>query len=77
MQLSPVALDWIKKGKEEGFNEGVNKGEMLGEIRLLERLLSLPVTSKETLTNLSLDQLQSRVVELETQWQAKSNGSNP
>jgi hypothetical protein len=69
MKLSPVALDWIDKGRDEG--------EVIGQIRLLERLLTLTISSKDALKSLTLDQLQVRLAELESQWQAKSNGSDP
>jgi hypothetical protein len=88
MKLSPVALDWISKGREEGRDEGLKEGrkeglkegrqegELMGQIRLLERLLALPISSKESLITFSVDQLQRRLAELESQWQTKSDGSN-
>jgi hypothetical protein len=66
----------LKEGHKEGLKDGEAIGTLKGQIRLLERFLSLSTTSEETLQLMSLDELQNRVASLEAQWEAsRGNGS--
>lgn len=54
------------KGRKEGRKEGINKGELIGEIRLAQKILKRPVSSRDALAKKSLKALKAVFQELET-----------
>ena len=54
----------LKKGKQEGLKEGVNKGELIGEIRVTQRFLRLPVNALEELVSKPEAELQELLRQL-------------
>jgi len=52
-------------GQHRGELIGQHRGEPIGQIRLLERILDTTPTASEELAKLSLEQLASRLAELE------------
>ena len=52
-------------GQQRGELIGQQRGELIGQIRLLERILDTTPTASEELAKLSLEQLASRLAELE------------
>ena len=57
----------LKQGLEQGREQGLQKGEILGRIHLCQRLLKLPLTPRQELIGLSLDELEARAVAMEHQ----------
>ena len=74
--VSTIAQQWfqegiekgIEKGREEGIEEGIEKGreegELVGQIRTLQRILKLPVVSRQDLTSLGIEDLRKLAAEL-------------
>ncbi len=60
------------EGREEGREEGVDLGEEIGGIRALQRVLKIPVESKETLIAHSRQELQNMLQQLEAMLDARS-----
>ncbi|NLY02449.1 MAG: Rpn family recombination-promoting nuclease/putative transposase [Rhodopirellula sp.] len=59
-----------EQGREEGIEEGRQQGlqeGLLGRMQFCQRLLKRPVTSGEELSGVSLEELRSRVEELEVE----------
>jgi len=54
----------IKQGVAKGLKQGMARGELMGEIRMCQRILHLPVSSRETLMSLSMDRLRALHAEL-------------
>ena len=55
----------LEFARSEGEQIGQQRGELIGQIRLLERILDTTPTASEELAKLSLEQLASRLAELE------------
>ena len=55
----------LEYARSEGEQIGQQRGELIGQIRLLERILHTTPTASEELAKLSLEQLASRLAELE------------
>jgi len=73
LQLTPLeetvaGKQLIAIGREQGIKQGVEqgmaRGELMGEIRMCQRILHLPVSSRETLMSLSMDRLRALHAEL-------------
>jgi len=62
--MSSLAEQWTQLGREEGRQEGRQEGELVGQIRLLQEVLSLPVATQETLLELDTEQLQAQLAQL-------------
>lgn len=54
-----------KEGQEEGVAIGLEKGQAIGQIRLLQDLLSIPVSSESSLGEQPIEQLTTTVRELQ------------
>lgn len=52
-------------GQQRGEQIGLQRGERIGQIRILEELLTTSPTSSEELARLSLEQLDTRLTELQ------------
>lgn len=57
----------VAKGRDEGRVEGLR-----GQVQLLERFLKLRATDPEALEQLTLNQLQARIDELQAKWNSAS-----
>lgn len=55
----------LKKGLQKGMREGLQKGEVIGEIRMCQRMLGLPVTPRSELVELPLKRLRELLEGLE------------
>ncbi|GAK51030.1 hypothetical protein U14_02272 [Candidatus Moduliflexus flocculans] len=55
------------EGKMKGLEEGLLKGELIGDIRLLQYQLEIPISSKETLSERSVEELNMLYHELTEQ----------
>jgi predicted transposase/invertase (TIGR01784 family) len=64
--------DARREGRAEGRAEGVDLGEVIGEIRALQRVLKIPVESKETLMTHAHQDLQNMLRQLEATLDARS-----
>jgi predicted transposase/invertase (TIGR01784 family) len=58
---------FLKYAREEGLREGREEGEILGRIHLCQRLLKAPLTPREELLVLSLDELRAKAEAMEQQ----------
>lgn len=74
---SRVKAEWdrfseLEDARVEGREEGQAKGELIGQIKLLQRLLKEPVAEKSGLNALSDEKLTQLVDELQQRLQARS-----
>ncbi len=60
-------LKGIEKGRIEGLKKGMDKGELIGEIRILQRILKYPQISKTELTQKSSKELRKLLKKLESE----------
>ncbi len=60
------------EGRSEGREEGIEKGKLIGRVRTLEEFLSRSPTSEESLSNLSIEQLQQLAKALESELNERS-----
>ena len=67
MYLKDATDKGLKEGREKGREEGLEQGEILGQIHAYQRLLKLPLTSREELLAVSLDGLRAQAQDLEQQ----------
>jgi flagellar biosynthesis/type III secretory pathway protein FliH len=68
--MKSAAEEWYEeglvKGREEGREEGHEKGMLIGQIRALQQVFNLAVTPEMELKTLALDQLQTRLSQVQT-----------
>ena len=62
----------IAEGKAIGKAEGKAEGEQIGAIHLLQRLLSLPATAEEQLSQMTIDSRDAIVADLTEQLRKRS-----
>lgn len=55
----------ILEGFKEGEKDGLERGELIGEIRIAQRVLKRPISSRETLEQKKLEELRSLFQKLE------------
>jgi predicted transposase YdaD len=60
-------LKGIEKGRIEGLKKGMDKGELIGEIRILQRILKYPQSSKTELARKNSKELRSMLKKLESE----------
>jgi predicted transposase YdaD len=60
-------IEGIKEGIKEGQKEGIKKGELIGEIRMAQRILKRPVSSRTELAEKSLKELKTLFQQLEAE----------
>jgi len=68
LQLTP--LENTVAGQEliqQGMEQGMEKGELIGEIRMAQRVLKRPLSSKETLSQQSITELRRLLSQLEAE----------
>ncbi len=53
-----------QEGRQDGIQEGLRKGRQYGRLQALESLLGLPESPVETLSALSLEEIERRIAEL-------------
>lgn len=58
---------YLKDATDKGLKQGLEQGEILGQIHAYQRLLKLPLTSREELLALSLDEGRAQAQDLEQQ----------
>ena len=58
---------WLEKGRQEGFEEGRLEGRIEGQINLMERLLGKRESNAQELSNMSTEQLEQMLKQLEEQ----------
>jgi predicted transposase YdaD len=68
LQLTP--LRETRAGRDT-IEEGIEEGIRIGQVQLLQSVLSLPVSSREELAHLSLEELDRRVADLKQRLQAQ------
>lgn len=56
-----------QEGRQEGEKKGLTKGELIGEIRLAQKILHQPISSKQSLAKKSLKDLKAIFRELEAE----------
>lgn len=61
----------IEYAKTEGRTEGRSEGELIGQIRTLESLLGIPVSTDQEIAANSQDQLRARAAELQTKLRSR------
>lgn len=69
-----TAQQLIQKGRQEGRQEGRNHGEWCGQLKLLQRIMGLPVTPDEELIQLDADDVKERFQALEREYDSKFKG---
>jgi predicted transposase YdaD len=62
-------LEGIQEGKLEGLERGLKKGELVGGIRAYQSLLHIQLTPRRILSEMSLDELQLLLANLNSQLQ--------
>jgi predicted transposase YdaD len=63
-----------QEGRKEGEKKGLNKGELIGEIRLAQKILKRPVSSRVALAKKSLKALKAIFQELEAELATLNEG---
>jgi predicted transposase/invertase (TIGR01784 family) len=66
----------FEKGLEKGLEKGREEGELIGRIHAFQELLKQPLTPREELSRLSLDELRQRIEPLKRQLLPGGNGSS-
>jgi len=65
LQLTPLEETVaVQQLMQESLEKGMEKGELIGEIRIAQRLLKRPLSSKDTLSRQSLAELQQLLRQL-------------
>lgn len=62
-----------REGKKEGLKEGSEKGAWIGRIQAFQELLGMPLSAKDELDALAIDELQARARNLDQQIRARTN----
>ncbi len=70
LELTPLektvaGQELIQMGVEKGIDKGIDKGELIGEIRLAQRILKRPVSSKKVLARKNTEYLKKMFQQLE------------
>jgi predicted transposase/invertase (TIGR01784 family) len=65
-----IRTEGRSEGRTEGRVEGIAQGEIIGQVRLMEKSLGLPITSNDLLLSLDHAELQRRLDELNVQFHA-------
>jgi predicted transposase/invertase (TIGR01784 family) len=68
-ELEHVAMTVAEKLIEKGLEKGLEKGRWIGQIRLLEKFLSLPSSLEDELEALDTRQLEARFKKLDAEYQ--------
>jgi len=66
----------IEQGIEQGIEKGIEKGEVIGRIRLCQEMLKLPMTPREDLLRLPLEDLARQAAELRSKLRPAGNGAS-
>jgi hypothetical protein len=64
-----------QKGRKEGRQEGSERGEWIGRILMSQELLGIPLTAKEELASLRIEELQAKARALEQQFRTQKTDS--
>ncbi len=64
--MKSAAEEWYEEGLVKGREEGHEKGMLIGQIRALQQVFNLAVTPEMELKTLALDQLQTRLSQVQT-----------
>ena len=59
--MKSAAEEWYEEGLVKGREEGREEGMLIGQIRTLQQVFNLAVTPEMELKNLALEQLQTRL----------------
>src|SRR4051812_34167565 len=63
-------------GLEKGIEQGLEQGDVIGQIHAFEKLLKQPLTPRDELRRLSLEELSRRAEELERRLAPGGNGAS-
>ena len=55
----------IEKGIEKGKEQGIEKGVAIGQVQLLQRLVGIPIASRDELATCSIDELSTMLESLQ------------
>ncbi|MGD9732771.1 MAG: Rpn family recombination-promoting nuclease/putative transposase [Desulfamplus sp.] len=61
------------KGEVKGEAKGIGKGELIGRLRLLQQILNKPISSKEELIAMEMNELKTLCESIEKEWQVVQN----
>jgi predicted transposase/invertase (TIGR01784 family) len=64
--MKSAAEEWYEEGLVKGREEGREEGMLIGQIRTLQQVFNLAVTPETELRNLALEQLQTRLNQVQT-----------
>ena len=71
IQLTPLEETVaVKELIQKGVEQGIEKGELIGKIRMAQNVLKRPATPRKTLTDLSIQELESILQKLEAELSA-------
>ena len=63
-ETMPYVTSIERLGIKKGIEQGMEKGELIGDIRIAQLMKSLPMSDKKELEKLSMDDLKSKLKEL-------------
>ncbi len=66
LEETVAVKELIQKGVLKAEKEAFQKGELIGEIRMAQNVLKRPATPRETLLDLSVQELEAIVEKLES-----------
>ena len=62
--IMTVAEQLIEKGERKGIEKGIEKGELIGSIRTAQLMKGIPISDKEQLEKLSIEELEEMLKNL-------------
>ena len=60
-----IAELWVNEGIEKGKEQGIEHGVAIGQVQLLQRLVGIPISSRDELATCSIDDLSTMLESLQ------------